>query len=446
MGTFKKIRLKSKEERRFRQGHPWVFSNELQDSPKQLGMGEVVELHDAGGQFLAYGFSNPHSLITFRELSRRVEDESLFSGGVQAEFFLTRFREALRFRKSWFGGELSFRLVYGEADGLSGLIIDRFRTETGLIYVIQPHSAGMDRNLDSILQALGQLESGAGERLAIVRRDASSREKEGIERLPVRGVDLGTLDEIADLAPLRRVRFRVSGIMGSVLALTADLVSGQKTGFFLDQLQNIRLLETLLLRKLRNDRGSRPAQESFSVLDLCSYVGQWSAHLVQPLAEREALPAEFVCVDASEAALRLAEENVLESARQAGVPSRVSVRTLRADVLEGMPGIPERGFDVVVADPPAFIKSRKSLPQGKQAYAQLFESAIAKVRPGGVVVCCSCSQLLSPEDFREVLGKASRRSGRKVRWIAEGAPSVDHFMRLEFQEGHYLKCRIAQVD
>jgi 23S rRNA (cytosine1962-C5)-methyltransferase len=445
-GSFKKIRLKSKEERRFRQGHPWVFSNELQDSPKQLGMGEVVELHDAGGQFLAYGFSNPHSLITFRELSRDFAEAGVRPEGVQAEFFLARFREALRFRKSWFGDDLSFRLVYGEADGLSGLIIDRFSGEQGLIYVVQPHSAGMDCNLDSILQALRQLEPGRGGRIALLRCDASSREKEGITRVPVRGVNLENLSPLVELESLKRVRFRVSGIMGSVLSLTADLVSGQKTGFFFDQLQNIRLLETLLLRKLRNDRGSRPTSGSFAVLDLCSYVGQWSAHLVQPLTERESLPAEFVCVDASEPALLLARENILDSAKSAGVPSKVSVRTVKADVLEPLPEISDRGYDVVIADPPAFIKNRKSLPQGKQAYAQLFQTAIAKARSGGLVVCCSCSQLLSPEDFKEVLGKASRRSGRKVRWIAEGAPSVDHFMRLEFQEGHYLKCRIAQVD
>jgi 23S rRNA (cytosine1962-C5)-methyltransferase len=448
--VFPKIRLKAKEERRFRQGHPWVYSNELQDSPKPLGMGDVVELHDSGGAFLAYGFANPGSLISFRELSRTRGEPGVLPGGVGAEFFLNRFQEALRYRRGWFGSEQSFRLVYGEADGLSGLIIDRFNCQKGLIYVVQPHAAGMDRNLDSILKALSELEkdstSGSPVRLAIMRRDASSREKEGIPREPSIGYDLNGLSPLPDLEGLRQVRFRVPGIMGSMIELSADLVSGQKTGFFFDQLQNIRLLETLLLRKLRNDRSSRTPGLAYSVLDLCSYVGQWSAHLVQPFVEREALPLELICVDASEPALRLARENVEATASDSGASAKVSVRTLKADVLEPMSGIADRSFDVVIADPPAFIKSRKSIPQGKQAYVQLFQIAIAKVRPGGLVVCCSCSQLLSPEDFREVLGKASRRSGRKVRWIAEGAPSVDHFLRLEFQEGHYLKCRIAQVD
>jgi 23S rRNA (cytosine1962-C5)-methyltransferase len=450
---FQKIRLKAKEERRFRQGHPWVYSNELQDSPKPLGMGDVVELHDSGGEFLAYGFANPHSLISFRELTRTRGEPGVLPGGVGAEFFLSRFQEAFRYRRSWFGPEQSFRLVYGEADGLSGLIIDRFSGDEGLVYVVQPHAAGMDRNLDSILKALSGLEKGSGPgspvclaRMAIVRRDASSRDKEGIPRETATGYDLNTLAPLEDLEKMRRVRFRVPGIMGSVVELSADLASGQKTGFFFDQLQNIRLLETLLLRKLRNDRSSRTPGLPYSVLDLCSYVGQWSAHLVQPFVERDALPLELVCVDASEPALRLARENVEATAAHSGASGKVSIRTLKADVLEPMSGVADRSFDVVIADPPAFIKNRKSIPQGKQAYVQLFQTAIAKVRPGGLVVCCSCSQLLSPEDFREVLGKASRRSGRKVRWIAEGAPSVDHFMRLEFQEGHYLKCRIAQVD
>jgi len=248
------------------------------------------------------------------------------------------------------------------------------------------------------------------------------------------------------LEQIGRFRFRVPGIMGSVITLSADLASGQKTGFFFDQLQNIRLLETLLLRKLKNDRVLNSRSHEFSVLDLCSYVGQWSAHLVQPLTEREALPAEFVCVDASEAALKFAQENVRAVADSSGASVKVRVRTLQTDVLGALPGVADRSFDVVIADPPAFIKSRKSLPQGKQAYVQLFQTAISKVRPGGLVVCCSCSQLLGAEEFKEILGKASRRSGRKVRWIAEGAPSVDHLIRLEFQEGHYLKCRIAQVD
>jgi len=455
MEKLKKIRLRSKEERRFRSGHPWVFSNELQESPKTLQMGEVVELQDAGGAFLAYGFANPHSLISFRELSRNKEDPFFSSGEVNSDYFKSRFELAQEFRKSWFSPDQSHRFIYGEADGLSGLIIDRFMGRGNRVDVIQPHSAGMDRSLDAILRALKDWDRDhafGGSHFVILRRDASSREKEGITKEPVVVLNLRTGEPVLDLEPFRNFQFLVSGIMGSSLSLHADLVSGQKTGFFFDQLQNIRLLETLLLRKIRNDRNGGGAnarkggKASYRVLDLCSYVGQWSAHLMQTLFERESLPAEFTCVDASATALEFARQNLMATASEFKIEDQVKIHAIKADVLEPLIGVPESGYELVIADPPAFIKNRKSIPQGKQAYVQLFQTAIEKTAPGGLVVCCSCSQLLSTEDFREVLGKASRRSKRRVRWLAQGSPSFDHFTRLEFQEGHYLKSFIGQVD
>ena len=237
--------------------------------------------------------------------------------------------------------------------------------------------------------------------------------------------------------------------MGTSLELKTDLVSGQKTGFFFDQLQNIRLLETILLRKLKLDQTSKNAKtekKAYQILDLCSYVGQWSVHLTQTLMEREALPLEITCVDSSENALKTAKSNIEAFAKLHQIEKQVQVQTLKQDVLQSMSGFQNHHYDLVIADPPAFIKNRKSIPQGKQAYAQLFQTAIEKTAPGGLVVCCSCSQLLSHEDFNEALGKATRRSKRRVRWLLEGSPSFDHFTRLEFQEGHYLKCFIGQVE
>jgi 23S rRNA (cytosine1962-C5)-methyltransferase len=414
-------------------------------------MGEVVELHDAGGAFLAYGYGNPHSLISFRELSRDSDASCFGNGRVSPAFFKSRIHLAQAFRRSWLSPDQSHRMIYGEADGLSGLIVDRFLGDRVIVDVVQPHSAGMDLNLDSILAALR--ECGAASQgyshYAILRRDASSREKEGIERLPVSVLDLKSGAAVSNLEPFKNFRFRVSGIMGSSLSLSADLVSGQKTGFFFDQLQNIRLLETMVLRKTRTDRVSNSSPkvgEPFRVLDLCSYVGQWSTHLLQTLSERESLPAEFTCVDASAAALEFARSNLETSAASFRIQDQIKVIPIKTDVLESLPGIQDQGYEIVIADPPAFIKNRKSIPQGKQAYVQLFQSAIEKTKKGGLVVCCSCSQLLSHEDFIEVLAKATRRSRRTVRWLAEGSPSFDHFTKLSFQEGHYLKCFIGQVD
>jgi 23S rRNA (cytosine1962-C5)-methyltransferase len=199
-----------------------------------------------------------------------------------------------------------------------------------------------------------------------------------------------------------------------------------------------------LLRKIRHDR---PAVDAgLRILDLCCYVGQWSVHLAQTCIEREALPLSVTLVDASDSALKLADQNLQHLIAQYEVQKQISVDRLKADVLEPMPTLKDQSFDVVIADPPALIKSRKHIPQGQHAYVNLMTTAIQKVAPKGLIVACSCSQLLSAEDFRMVLDKATRRSGRHVRWLAQGGASVDHFQLLNFSEGHYLKCWVGQVE
>lgn len=457
MKKLKNFRLKSKEDRRFKQGHPWVFSNELQDSPNGIEAGELVELHDASGAFLAYGMGNPNSLIAFRELSRDRDSPHLKEGELQDSFFYHQIKIACAFRKSWFSSSQSYRFIFGEADGLSGLIIDRYIGRDRVAYVVQPHSAGMDRNLDLILKSLAKISielHDPKDAVAILRRDAGSREREGLTKELTEIKELSSGKILPSSDPYREFYFQVPGVMGTSLELKTDLVSGQKTGFFFDQLQNIRLLETLLLRKLRRDQEgapgaraqSHPVKKTYQLLDLCSYVGQWSVHLMQTLMEREALPLEITCVDASENALKTARANIENFANAHQIQNQVEVNTLKLDVLQSLNSIEDQSYDLVIADPPAFIKNRKSIPQGKQAYSQLFQAAIEKTAPGGLVVCCSCSQLLSHEEFMEVLGKATRRSKRRVRWLLEGSPSFDHFTRLEFQEGHYLKCFVGQVE
>lgn len=447
MEKLKNIRLRSKEDRRFKQGHPWVYSNELQDSPKGIEAGELLELCDASGNFLAYGFGNPNSLIAFRALSRKkVEDtNTILSSG----FFSEVIEKAFQFRSSFFSSNQSFRLVYGEVDGLPGLVIDRFAGENEIVYVIQPHSFGMDRNIELISKALAVVSKkrdGNTKTTVVFRRDAGSREREGLvkEETVVKQLQGGAV--IADANAYREFWFNVSGLMGSEIKLKTDLVSGQKTGFFFDQLQNVKLLQSLLLRKLRLDRETRKVARPYRVLDLCTYIGQWSVHLTQTFIERECLPLEVTLVDSSESALKLAEQNVVHEAKHYFAEKKIDVKRLKADVLEPMTTLENEGYDVVIADPPAFIKNRKSIPQGKAAYVNLFGTAIQKTAKGGVTVFCSCSQLLSNEDMVECLGKAARRSGRTVRFIAQGSPSVDHFMQFEFNEGAYLKCWIAQID
>ena len=438
----KKWRLKSKEERRFKQGHPWVYSNELQESPKGIQAGEMVQVSDAGGLFLAYGFGNPNSLIAFRTLSREKQENP------DADFLLRKIigenlLRAFNFRKQWFSLSQSFRLVFGENDDLPGLVIDRYVGQHP-VYVVQPHSAGMDLHLSIITEALAKISKDLGESpdtKVIYRRDAGSREREGLTKEPTEVKFLHTGKVVDSNDPYREFAFQLQSIMNREVTLKVDLISGQKTGFFFDQASNVKLVQIMLLRKLRYQEKQT---KNFEMLDLCSYVGQWSVQLAQIFQEKE-IPVMITAVDASDTALKFAEMNVKQNTSAPG-SSEVKFNRLKADVLEPMGGLQDKNFEVVIADPPAFIKNRKSIPQGKHAYVQLFTTAIQKTAPNGLVVCCSCSQLLSPEDMKDVLQKAARRSGRKVRWLAQGSPSIDHFSKAEFEEGHYLKSWIGSVE
>ncbi len=439
MKKLKNWRLKSNEERRFKMGHPWVYSNELQESPKGIELGELLELHDSGGAFLAYGFGNPHSLIAFRALSRTRSDSEFDLQG----YFTSALQTALDFRLQWYRREQSFRMVYGEVDSLPGLVIDRFVAgpKGQVVYILQPHSSGMDRNLEIILSSLKEISTELEDpksSLVVLRRDAGSREREGLNKEPVEVRNLFTNSIEASTDVLREFKFTVPGAQGDV-SLFTDLIGGQKTGFFFDQLQNIKRVEMLALQKLEM-RPRTGAKEPYRILDLCSYIGQWSLHLSGAVLPKSAV--EATCVDSSESALKFAAKN-LATLKKPGVA--FEAKTVRGDILEPIGAIKGESYDIVVADPPAFIKSRKSITQGKSAYVSLFATAIERTLPDGLVVCCSCSQLLSNSDMIEVLAKAARRAHRTVRWISQGSPSIDHPAVFDFSEGQYLKCWIGQV-
>ena len=449
MSKLKNWRLKAKEERRFKSGHPWVYSNELQDSPKGIEPGEFLALHDAGGVFLAYGFGNPNSLIAFRALSRKKSEHEILPDDFFKRLIAEAMFKAIQFRLHWYKPTQSFRMIYGEVDSLPGLVVDRFANSKQVTYIVQPHSAGMDRHLELVtagLKTVSEFLKDPKETTVIYRRDAGSREREGLGKEATEVKILATGEAVSSQDPFLNYEFSVPGIKDTEISMKTDLVGGQKTGFFFDQLQNIRLTETFLLQKLRLGDPKRGEGKPFRVLDLCSYIGQWSAHLTQALIAREALPVEITCVDSSAAALELVDENIKNLAKTNGKSDQIKMQRVRTDVLEPMPMLPSRSYDVVIADPPALIKSRKSFPQGKHAYVNLFTSAIDRTAPSGLVVCCSCSQLLSNEDLLDCLEKATRRSGRTVRWLAQGSPAIDHFSLFEFREGQYLKCWIGQVE
>ncbi|MBI2602798.1 MAG: class I SAM-dependent rRNA methyltransferase [Deltaproteobacteria bacterium] len=422
-------RLKNGLDKRFRSGHPWVYSNELASSPKGIDAGQLIELQDKSGHFLAKGYGNPHSLIAFRALSRNPQVVDPMS----PDWVTHALVKAACLRRTIGLSKVSHRLCFGEADGIPGLVIDRYRTESGQVFVVQAHTAGAQRICNSIL---GILETYTGDvttdvpwdkTSVVLRNDIGARKLEGLEEeapnaiKEVDGVDLSAQNI-----------FVASAARGDqALLFSVDLLSGQKTGFFLDQAANIELAV------LRFKDLFRHGDSPIKILDLFCYVGQWGTQLGSAL-KRDGLNVSVTAADASAKALEFAKKNLARN----DLPSE----TLKADLIRGLASIPDKSFDIVICDPPALIKSRKDIASGSHAYLQLATQVFRIIKEGGGVVCCSCSQLLQEERFLEALAKGSRRNHRLVKWIARGTPSADHPMLAEFPEGRYLKAWIGIAD
>lgn len=426
-------RLKKGEDIRVRAGHPWVYSNELQGSPKGIAPGAWIELQDASGQFLAWGSGNAHSLIAFRVVSRDLQEGRSGASACVSSRLEAAFTHRKRFGRG-VGSGVSARLVFGESDGLSGLVIDRFVLIGQVLYVVQSQTAAAESWLGTVTEYLAHVEPDAA---ILLRRDASVRKLEGLEVHAEPQLLRGSgMNE----ASLREATLLVPSVSDGTLRMQSNLWDGQKTGYFLDQLGNIEMTARLLSKL-------KPRGSALRILDLFSYVGQWSAQLTQfARTQWGAASVSSVIVDASREALHFAEHN----ARAAGA----DVKTVELDIVEKLrdwtaprgQGPDPEFFDVIVVDPPALIKNRKAHGPGKHAYVQVNSAALALARPGTLYVSCSCSALLSDSDFAQVLAKAQARSGRKLRLISRGGPALDHPLLAQFPEGHYLKAWIGIVE
>ncbi|HLE00434.1 MAG TPA: methyltransferase domain-containing protein [Bdellovibrionota bacterium] len=407
-------------DRRFRAGHPWIYSNELASSPTGTEPGAPVELQDASGKFLARGYGNPHSLIAFRAMTRDPSDKDPMSRDSVFRSLL----EAAKVRETLGLHTTSHRLCFGEADRLPGLVIDLFRMTAGRqIFVIQAHTAGANRLVPDLPELLERYVASQDHERAwentgiILRNDIGVRKLEGIGEEPPRAIK-----------EIKGVDYANVQVQASECDFAVNLISGQKTGFFLDQAANIQLAISRLAQVAGSP--SKPVR----ILDLCCYVGQWGAQFVHALRKR-GIQSEVIAVDASAQALDLAKRNI--------VAAGADCETLRYDVLKDLGTLPNAAFDIVISDPPALIKGRKDIPQGTHAYLQLNTQVFRLVRQGGGVVSCSCSALLEEESFLRVLTKAAARQQRRIRWVGRGSQSPDHPMLSEFPEGRYLKCWIG---
>jgi len=389
------LRLKRNEDRRLRAGHVWVFSNEVDVRATPLEAfepGQPVVIEDGAGKALGNGYVNPHSLICARLVSRDVAHT------LGKSLLAHRLNVALGLRKRLFDRPY-YRLVYGEGDALPGLIVDRY----GDTLVAQINTAGMERVKEEIIIAIK--ETVRPERL-IFRNDSSARELEHLSSY----VETAFGDSVEQLAvEENRVRF------------TAPVMSGQKTGWFYDH----RLNRARMQHYVRERR----------VLDLFSYIGGWG---IQAAA---AGAAEVLCVDGSEAALaRLAENAALNE-----VAARVQTRHGDAfSVLKDLREARER-FDVVILDPPAFIKRKKDLPAGQAAYQRLNQAAMQVLARDGVLISASCSYHLGRDTLRQLLLQTSRHLDRSLTVLEQGHQGPDHPLLPAVPETEYLKCFTCRV-
>ncbi|HRK07476.1 MAG TPA: class I SAM-dependent methyltransferase [Pseudobdellovibrionaceae bacterium] len=455
-------RLKAGLEKKFHRGHPWVFSSDLDQSPKGHVAGAPVELRDARNQFLAHGYGHPNTLIAFRKLSQLPQLHAQDSASAQ-QLLRGHLLEAAELRRRSGVDRWSHRLLFGEADQLPGLIVDRYWIQdekqspqsARQVFVLQSSTAGADRllpELQSVLEKLvsdGSLAKAFGGRgqtpmLTVWAQDSSSRAMEGLPRLERRvcgnteGVDL----HHAWIAVERADR-------QAPVHYEVDFLGGQKTGFFLDQRANLRLIAAPWFELLRTRATSTAGLRT---LDLFSYVGQWSVQLAALAAERASIAEgaknftiELTLADASAAALEHAEKNV-RRALEAASWRVAEVHALKMDVLDGLKDLPVAHYDVVICDPPAFVKKKKDLPTGRAAYFKVNREALKRVAPGGLFVTCSCSGLFEEAEFAQMLADAVRASGRKVHWIAKGGHGEDHPSISSFPQGVYLKGWMACVD
>jgi 23S rRNA (cytosine1962-C5)-methyltransferase len=386
--------LKKNEERRLLAGHLWIYSNEIDTRRTPLSdfePGSTVSIHSSAGRTLGTGYVNPHSLICARLVTRRA------GAAFDEAFFVQRIRTALALREALFGRSY-YRLVYGEGDGLPGLIVDRY----GKVLVIQITTAGMEHCKEEILRALHRVLDVKG---VLLRNDTPVRQLEQLDST------VETIGMVPAFARLEEggVRFE------------APLGAGQKTGWFFDQRCN-----RLAMHKYAAGR---------RVLDVFSYVGAWG------LQAARAGASQVCCVDSSVPALEILQRNAVDS----GLQTRLEVESGDAfEVIDTLRSA-NRRFDVVMVDPPAFIKRRKDIPGGERAYHRLNRQGLQLLEPGGFLISSSCSMHLTAERLQQLLLQAARDSGRRLQVLERGFQAMDHPVHPAIPETAYLKTLFCRV-
>ena len=391
------VTLKKGEGRALKAGGPWIYDNEIESIMGSFENGDVVLVHDFDGYPMGKGFINRNSKIRIRMMTRRSDVE------IDREFLKKRVQDAWEYRKKTVDTS-SCRVIFGEADFLPGLVVDKFSD----VLVVQSLALGIDRMKETIVELLKEIlaEDGIQIRGVYERSDAKVRTQEGMER--VKGFIGEPFDPLVEIIE-NGVKYQV------------DVKDGQKTGFFLDQKYN-----RLAIQKLC--KGAR-------VLDCFTHTGSFA------LNAGIAGAAEVTGVDASELAVHQAEEN----AKLNGLEDRV--KFICEDVFELLPELEKKGekYDVVILDPPAFTKSRNSIKNAVRGYREINLRAMKLVKDRGFLATCSCSHFMDYELFTQTIGQAARNAHKRLRQVEFRTQAPDHPILWGAGDSYYLKFYIFQV-
>lgn len=390
------IRLKKGEDRRLRQGYPWIFSNEINTAQTPLnnfspGEEAIVEAHNLS--LLGRCFLNPHSLIAGRLFSRNPQQ------ALDVDFLIQQIKQARTLRQL-FLKQPYYRLIFSEADGLPGLIIDQFAND----FVVQINTAGMESKKDILVHALKACFTDINS--ILLRNDSSSRLREG---LPLYTESLyGSPPEIINMIE-NNVHFKV------------PIWQGQKTGWFYDHRENRSHLKAYVKDK--------------HVLDIFSYLGAWGLTAASYGAKK------VCCVESS----AFAGDFIRQNARLNQLEDRVDIISEDAfDTLRKLHSAANT-FDVIILDPPAFVKKRKDLKNGLAAYQRINESALKLLKINGILISCSCSMHVSLADLILILQRAAFRIQKSLQIVEIGHQAFDHPQHLYLPESNYLKTVFARV-
>ncbi|MGN1191352.1 MAG: class I SAM-dependent rRNA methyltransferase [Dorea sp.] len=395
--SFAIVTLKKGEGRTLKAGGAWIYDNEIGSITGDFIDGDMVLVHDFDGYPMGRGFINRNSKIRIRMMTRNIHQE------IDEEFLRMRVQNAWDYRKKTVDTG-SCRVIFGEADFLPGLVVDKFSD----VLVVQSLALGIDRLKETIIRLLKEVLAADGVIIRGVyeRSDAKVREQEGMERVKgFLGEEFDTLVEIEE----NGVKYQV------------DVKDGQKTGFFLDQKYNRQSIHKLC-------KGAK-------VLDCFTHTGSFA------LNAGIAGASSVLGVDASQ----LGVDQATVNAKLNGLEDRV--KFICADVFDLLPKLEEQGekFDVVILDPPAFTKSRNSVKNAVKGYREINLRGMKLVKDGGYLATCSCSHFMTYELFTQTIGQAARNVHKRLRQVEFRTQAPDHPILWAADESYYLKFYIFQV-